>query len=125
MTEAKTVEIAPEWLTKTFLQKALRSYRKDETIEILNFTTNSSFSEHFASSMFQSKIDFKSTKYQKSEPETLNVVIKIEPMTGDLKIDQVTNAPLFENEIRMYNETLPVIHNLLERSGIKYKFGPE
>lgn len=119
------VEQAPKWLDKTFLQKALATYRNDDTIEILNFTLNTAFSEHYASTMFQSKIEFKSSEYPKPENEELNVVIKIKPVNDDIKNQVVAGGPLFENEIRMYTETIPAIYDLFERSGLKIQLAPE
>lgn len=115
----------PEWLNKSFLQNAIGRYRNDETIDVLEFTISTNFSEHFASTMFQSKVDFKSMKYPKSKHETLNIVIKVIPMDDDLKKELVAGAPLFETEIQMYNESIPAIDQLFERSGLKVKLGPE
>lgn len=75
--------------------------------------------------MFQSRIDFKSTKHPKSEPETLSVVIKAKPVGDELKSKLLGDGPMFENEIRMYKETLPAIHQLFERSGLKAEVAPE
>lgn len=121
----QTVEEAPEWLDNKFLKKALQSYRNDDTIEVLNFTTNTSFSEHFASTMFQSTIDFKSSKNPQSEPESLNVVIKAKPVNEGFKMNLAASGPLFETEIKMYTETIPAIQQLFERSGMNIELGPE
>lgn len=115
-------ESTPEWLNNSFLRNALKSYKRDETIEVLNFDVRSGFCEHFASSMFQSKIEFKSSKYPKSE---LSVVIKAEPIGDDFKEKVVASGPLFDIEIQMYNETLPAIHQLFERNGLKAEVSPE
>lgn len=120
-----TPTVLPTWLDKAFCQKAFRSFRNDVTIEILNFEMASSFNEHFCSTMFKLKIEFQSSKYPKSEPETMNVVVKVKPISDEIKMQVVADNPLFENEIRMYKETLPAIHNLFERSGVKIEFGPE
>lgn len=125
MEEGKQVDQVPEWLDKSFLQMALRSYRNDDSVEVLNFTIKSSFCEHFASTMFQSKIDFKSSKYPKPDPESLSVVIKVKPVIEDLRMEVVSSGPLFETEICMYKETIPAINNLFERSGMKVVMGPE
>ena len=121
----KPQESTPEWLTDNLLQVALKSYKHDDTVKVLNFDVRSGFSEHFGSVMFQSKIEFKSSKHPKSEPETLNVVIKAEPAGDALNSKIVAGGPLFETEVRMYKETLPAIHLLLERSGLKVEVSPE
>lgn len=118
-------EQAPEWLNKAFLEAALHSYKHDNTIDVLSFDFRTGFSEHFASTMFQSKIVFKSAKFPKSEPESLDVVVKAKPVNEGIKMNVVGSGPLFETEIKMYTETIPAIHQLFERSGMKEKIGPE
>lgn len=115
----------PEWLNNDFLQTAIRSWKLDDTIEVLSFDVRSNFSEHFGSTMFQSRIAFKSTTSSNSEPETLSVVIKAKPFEEDLKMKIVSSGPIFETEIEMYKKFLPAIHQLFERSGIIIEFGPE
>jgi hypothetical protein len=115
----------PEWLDKHFLGKVVKTYKKDDSIEILDFKTNTGFSEHFASTMFQCKIDFKSLKYPKSEHETLKVVIKAQPVDEGLKMAVVSGGPLFETETKLYQEVLPAFHQLFERNGLNVEFGPE
>lgn len=121
---AQPVE-APEWLDNSFLANAIRSYKHDETIEVLSFELKSGFSGHFASTMFQSKIEFKSLKFRKAEPEKLNVVIKAIPSQGDNKLDMESTLPLFETEVKMYSKVLPNIQQLLDRNGLKNEIGPE
>lgn len=115
----------PEWLNNDFLQTAIRSWKVDDTIEVLSFDIRSDFSDHFGSTMFQSRIEFKSTKNWNSEPETLSVVIKAKPFDEDLKMKIVSGGPMFETEIEMYNKFLPAINQLFERSGINIEYGPE
>lgn len=117
--------LTPDWLNKGFIQTAVRNWKSDDTIEVLSFDVRSNFSEHFASTMFQSKIEFKSTKYPKSESETLSVVIKAKPVDEGLKTKVVSSGQLFETEIQMYKETIPAIHQLFERCGMEIQLGPE
>lgn len=119
------VEKSPEWFGKSFLQTAIRSYKRDDTIEVLGFEVKSGFSEHYCSSMFQSKVEFKSHKFRKAEPEALNVVIKAMPLSEEGKMRIVSGSPLFETETRMYSKTLPAFRELFERSGLKIELGPE
>lgn len=123
--EDKPKEGRPNWLDNEFLSKALRSYKHDDTIEVLSFTTNANFSTHFASSMFQSVIEYSSSKFPKSEPETLSVVIKAKPVSEGIKMQVVAGGPLFETEIRIYKEVIPAINQLFERSGMKVDLAPE
>lgn len=111
----------PEWINIAFLQKAIRSYKNDDSIEIIDFSIKSGFSEHIASVMFQCKIEFKSFN---SKCETLHVVVKASPINDGIK-SIATEGPLFENEIEMYTSTIPAFRQLYERSGIKIDLAPE
>lgn len=122
---AEAAEKTPQWFDKAFVEAAIRSYKRDGTIEVLSFDVKSGFSEHFCSSMFQSKIEFKSHKFRKVEPEALNVVIKAMPLTEVDKMKIVSGTPVFETETKMYSKTLPAIYELFERSGMKIALGPE
>lgn len=96
------VEPVPEFLNREFLEKAIKSYEKDETIHVENFEIAAAFSEHFASEMFRARITYKSAKFRSGNPKSLAVVIKIKPIS-DSKLDQVVaGGPLFETEIEMY-----------------------
>lgn len=113
---------APAWIDQSFIEKAIKFYRTDDSIQILSFNIKKSFSEHFASAMFCSEIIFKSTG---SESETINVVIKVKPIDEGLKAEIVDGGPLFENEIKMYQETLPAMEKLLKKSGMAVELAPE
>lgn len=112
----------PEWIDTKFFQKVLKTFKNDESIQVIDFTVSTSFSEHFGSQMFQSKVNFQSAKYQKTE--SISLVIKSEPVDEALKTE-VAAGPVFQTEIRMYQETIPAMQQLFERSGIKGKIGPE
>lgn len=111
----------PEWITIELLQKAVRSYENDDSLEVQDFTVKSGFSEHFASVMFQCKIDYKSVN---SERKTLHAILKARQITEGLKTI-ACEGPLFENEIRMYTSTLPAFKRLFERSGLNIDLAPE
>lgn len=113
----------PDWLDNALLTKALQNYKNDDNIKVSSFTINTGFSEHFCSSMVQTKIEFSSSRFPKSEPETLNVVVKAKPVGDKSRLQEA--GPLFENEIKMYKEVLPAINQLFERSGMKVEFAPE
>lgn len=124
MTESILITQPNSWLDKAFFQKALESYCNDNAVEIIAVTSTTSSSDHFGSSLFKFKINFKSSK-STSEAELLNVVVKMEPMADEMEMDSVMNNPLFKNEIRMYTKTLPAIRKLFERNGVKIEFAPE
>jgi hypothetical protein len=113
----------PKLLSKDLLQKALASYKNDSTVEVQSFSSNSNFSEHFASSMFQCDIEFTS----KSGREVIKVVIKVLPENDELKSNIVGQGAneLFKTEIKMYKETIPAINQLFERHGMKVDLAPE
>lgn len=114
-----------EYLNEALLTRAIQSYKNDETIELVKFEINPAFSEHYASKMYRSKIEFKSTKYPRSENEVLSVVIKTKPV-NDPKIELIlSGGSLFETEMEMYEKVLPAMHQLYENNGLNIKFAPE
>lgn len=75
--------------------------------------------------MLEVKIEFSSSEIPKSQPEILNVVIKTKPLGEGFNAKVVADGPLFENEIRMFKETIPAINQLFERSEMEIDLGPE
>ncbi|CRL00979.1 CLUMA_CG014162, isoform A [Clunio marinus] len=121
----KPEELLPEYLNKDFLETAIQNYKHDKTIEIVKYFKKEGFTEHFASSMFQVEVKFRSRKYPKLEEETLNVVIKAKPVNDGLKMSVVAGGPLFETEIEMYTKTIPAINQLFQQCGMKVELAPE
>lgn len=117
----ESAKVLPEWISVEFLQNAIRTYKSDNSIEIIDFLMKSIFDEHFASTMFQCKIDFNSSNF---ECESLDVVVKAKPITDGIKA-VASEGPLFENEIRMYTKTIPAFQELYKRSGLEIEFAPE
>lgn len=115
----------PDFINHEFIKIAIKSYKNDEKVEILDFKISPAFSEHFSSSMFKGKIEFKSPK-NSSKVETLFTVIKVKP-TNELNCNlQYDTGPLFETEIEMYQKILPVFHEVYERNGLlSVDFAPE
>lgn len=114
--------VLPIWLNKSFLEKSIRSYKNDKTLEILSYETEEGFKDHYGSKLFCLKIFFKPTK---SPEDELKVVIKTEtddtvPMGGMMK-----NSPLIETEVKIYKKIFPLINDLLNRHGMKCEFTPE
>lgn len=119
----KPEKASPNWINVKFLQKAIRIYKNDDSMEVKDYAINSVLADHIASTMFRCRIDFKSSTHSTCELETLNVVIKAQPTEG---IESVaTEGPLFETEIRMYRITIPAIHQLYKRFGVNINFAPE
>jgi hypothetical protein len=94
----------PEYINRELLERAIKSYEKDESIEIENFEIAGAFAEHFASEMFRAKITYKGKKFRTEDVKTLDVVIKVKPIPqiSDSRTEQVVaGGPLFETEIEM------------------------
>jgi hypothetical protein len=118
-------EQVPQWLTEAFLARAIRSYRSDDTIEIVKFNAKSAFGEHYASKMFRASVEFRSLKFPQNDNEVLSVVIKAQPI-NDVKLESiVAEGPLFETETEMLRTVIPAMHQLYQRNGIDVKFAPE
>lgn len=111
----------PVWITIELLQKAVRSYKNDDSLKVENFAIKSGFSEHFASVMVQCKIDYRSVN---SKHETLHVVIKAKPIAEGVERIEC-EGPMFENEIKMYTTTLPAFKRLFKRFGMNDDLTPE
>lgn len=109
----------PVWITIELLQKAVRSYKSDDSLKVDDFAIKSGFSEHFASVMVQCKIDYRSVN---SKQETLHVVIKAKPIAEGV---ERIEGPMFENEIKMYTTTLPAFKRLFKRFGMNDDLTPE
>jgi hypothetical protein len=114
----------PEWLNEAFMEKALSSFKNDDSVKVLDLKFSSNFSQHYGSSMFQCQINFKT---KSSDSETLPVVIKFEPLNNDLKMNIVAGSlkSFFTNEVRMYSETIPAIKKLFAKHGYNDEFAPE
>lgn len=113
------------WLNTELFEKALKSSRNDETIKVLKFQPDKGFSEHFSSQMFSCEIVFQSMKYPSESSETLKVVVKAYPAEDDVIAPILANSPIFQTEILMYNEVLPLIHDLFQRNGLECDLAPE
>lgn len=57
--------------------------------------------------------------------ETRFFIIKTLPQEDCAKRDIITDSEVFETEISMYSETLPLIENILKESGEPTKLGAE
>ncbi|KAG5674474.1 hypothetical protein PVAND_004443 [Polypedilum vanderplanki] len=115
----------PEWLNEEFLKRAIRSYKSDDTVEIVKFNAMSAFGEHYASKMYRASVEFKSIKFPHHDNEVLSVVIKAQPINDVILQSIVAEGPLFENEIEMLQKVIPAMHQVYQRNGIDVKFAPE
>ncbi len=115
------VKVCPEWINVELLENAARRYKNDDSVEVEDFVVKSGFSEHLASVMFQCRIHL---KLLGAKHETLNVVVKANPITDGLEA-AASEGPLFENETRMYTSTIPAFEQLYKRFGMKIDLAPE
>ena len=118
-------EKLPKWLDMAFFKKILSSYWNDDSIEALSFEMKSGFSEHFGSSLFRCKIDFKSLKNAELLENSIDVVVKAQPMNDGVEDNVGGQIPLFKTEIKMYNEVIPAINQLFNKNGLNVTLGPE
>lgn len=116
-------EKMPKWLNEDLIEKVIRSFKNDQSIEIVNFKQGSGFDEHYGSQMYCLTISFKSQKYQQNEE--LKVVIKANPEKEEQLGEILGENPFVATEIKMYKKTIPLINDLMRRSGMKCDFAPE
>lgn len=114
----------PSWLNAELLQKAISSYHKDGTIEIVDFKLNENFIEHFGSEMISCTVTYSPSKSQ-ANVKSLNIVVKAFPSQDAYKAKVLAESPFFHTEIRMYTDTLPIINDLFQRNGLKCELAPE
>lgn len=53
------------------------------------------------------------------------MVIKVKSSNGGLKMKVLATGSLFENEILIYEDSIPAINQLFVQSGIEVELGPE
>lgn len=94
----------PLWLNKEFLVTALKQYKNDESVKVVEHNV----SRTLCDSEYRATITFDTANSQCSE--TVNVVIKVNPKN---------------DEIKMYSRTLPKIQQLFEKYGEQVKLCPE
>ena len=122
MAESK-VPPTPDWLNKKFLETVIRQYKNDNSITVIEFSLNGTFSEHFASSMYRVSIEFKSKQFKNNE--NIKVVVKAQPADEGIIKDVTSGGPLFETEISMYRKVLPMFKQLFGSKGEHITFSPE
>lgn len=117
------VTATPEWLNKKFLENVIRQYKNDNSITVIKFSFNGTFSDHFASSMFRISIEFNSK--QSTTNENIKVVVKAQPADEGVVKEVTAGLPLFETEISMYSKTLPMFMELYKAIGENFYVCPE
>lgn len=108
----------PQWMDKTFFERALRSYVHDDDVTIKNFESKpaTKVGDHFGSIMFRVSIEYDSPKYKKLG-EKERVIVKAMPFTEGTKADRMKDSPAFKIETKMYAKVLPEMERVLENAG--------
>ncbi|KAM7361867.1 uncharacterized protein ACRADG_012731 [Cochliomyia hominivorax] len=114
---------APSWINHEFLENVLQQYEKCEHIKINNFdiTPASLKGDHYGSVMFRCKLNYNLNKSMGSIKRSF--VIKTIPEEEGTKREMLGASGVFETEISMYKETLPLIEKILADNGEPTKLG--
>lgn len=117
--------VPPQWMDKTFFERALRSYVHDNDVIVKNFESKpaTKVGDHFASIMFRVTIEYDSPKYKKSG-EKITVILKTMPVVEGMKADFMKDSPAFKIETKMYAKVLPEMERVLASAGDNTILGP-
>lgn len=126
---SKTV---PDWLDKDFFTKVIRNYTNDEEAILVTFSirSGSNAGENFASDLFRVTLNY--TQTPRTSPasgrsffsrniDTISVIVKSLPVNEDVDID---NHRMFQNEMRMYGESLVDIDRIVRAAYGELKLFP-
>ncbi|KAL7042893.1 hypothetical protein ACKWTF_001324 [Chironomus riparius] len=126
---SKTV---PDWLDKDFFTKVIRNYTNDEAAILVSFSirSGSNAGENFASDLFRVTLNYSKTPRSSTAGgknlfsrniETISVIVKSLPVNEDVDID---NHRMFQNEMRMYGESLVDIDRIVRMAYGELKLFP-
>ncbi|XP_055382835.1 uncharacterized protein LOC129612988 [Condylostylus longicornis] len=111
------------WVTKEYLQDILRSYKQDctLTIEKLKFSPVTEKGESYGGVITRAEIEFASEKNLRS---IINVVIKTAFEDNKFAMNILQDFDVFNREMKIYNDILPKLNNLLKDAKIdEFLFG--
>lgn len=116
---------APKWLNSNFFQQVLQEYLSDPQILVhkISFQPASKPGDHFASDMFKVTIHYDSPK-DDSQDLSKVVVVKTVPIEDGFKKVMVNYDRLFRTEIRVYEQVIPAMEELLRTAGDDTKIAP-
>ncbi|TMW48119.1 hypothetical protein DOY81_006792 [Sarcophaga bullata] len=117
--------VPPTWINQEFLQKVLKEYENNETVQIdeLIVTPASVKGDHYGSIMFRSKVAY--TLEDTKENKIKSLIIKTLPEEECFKRELLNESGVFETEISMFSETLPLIEKILNNCGEPTKLAAE
>ncbi|XP_058117667.1 uncharacterized protein LOC131260031 [Anopheles coustani] len=112
---------APVWLNDEFFQHVIRSFAHDPTIKLTakcKLRPGTKAGDHFASVMYRTTVRYRSD----GEETSLDLIMKLKPVSEGLKKDLLEGEDFFGREIRMYNEVLPAMARVLGSIGEEYNY---
>lgn len=114
---------APAWLDQTFFEDVIQTYNNDPTVVVkeFNITPGTVAGDHFASIMFKITVNYTSAKNDAGETK---LIMKLMPHAEGFKKEMLKDTPAFKNEIRMYQDILPKMEQVLANAGINISFAP-
>jgi len=106
---------APKWLDSALLRKIIQNCEMDSRVKVKDFQISPATvkGDHYASIMFKVKLVYQIEKNVREK----SLIIKIMPEEECDKKEFLKGAPIFETEIAMYTEVLPMFERILKKSG--------
>lgn len=80
--------------------------------------------DNYASILYRSRIEY-SLCSQPTHQKFRSFVMKIEPFVDGMQKDKMNEVPLFETEVRMYTNVLPIIVAKLREFGDQTVLAPK
>ncbi|XP_073819366.1 uncharacterized protein [Musca autumnalis] len=124
MSEAITWE-APQWLTKKYLEEVLKKYFRDETVHVqeMEIKPATAKGENYASVMTRLKVSYKTTKELK--PQNVSLIMKCSYESDPFVANIMNGYDVYNTEMKIYEQVLPQIADILKRSGDNEKIFAE
>ncbi|XP_055376868.1 uncharacterized protein LOC129609040 [Condylostylus longicornis] len=108
--------VPPKWINGEFFESVLKTAKKGDIKKILNFniTPASAKGDHYASIMFRTIVQY----LDKSDiQQEISLIVKTMPEEEGTKKDFLSDAPIFQVEIQMFDEILPKFEEMLRSVG--------
>ncbi|XP_050071961.1 uncharacterized protein LOC126559832 [Anopheles maculipalpis] len=112
---------SPGWLNDEFFQHVLCEYERDPKVRLVDtcvLRPGTKAGDHFASVMYRTTVRYQIGGVEKS----INLIMKIKPVSEGLKKELLEEEDFFGKEIRMYTQVLPEMARLMESIGEEYKY---
>ncbi|KAH8414017.1 hypothetical protein KR222_001937 [Zaprionus bogoriensis] len=106
---------APAWLTHDYVEQALRSYYKDNELQVLQLELNPALGpgENYGGVLTRARVRF--TLSGKPEEElTQNLIVKTAIDDDELTKELMEPYDIFNREMTLYEEVLPKLNDLLK-----------